>query len=280
VLVHADYSQAEIRMLAHLAQDDKLTAVLKEGDIHTRVSCELFRVTPDDLKGMDKERVGFMRRAAKTIGFGIIYGRTPQGLAPQLGVTVEEAGQYIGRFEAMMPKSVAWIDEQHAELPRRREARSLYGRKRRFPLWFRGTARRQERQAVNMPVQSSVSDMTLLANIRAIRVLHVAGIDYKVWPHIHDGFLVQVREEDVERAWRLVAATMADPGFETQVPFVAEVSVGKTWGDCEVVWEGLRPDGLTAEDEEALEIGGAAPWFPCFEQCAEARAEKEGPVPA
>lgn len=54
---------------------------------------------------------------------------------------------------------------------------------------------------------------------------------------------------------------MADPGFETKVPFVAEISAGKTWGDCEVVWEGLRPDGLTEEDEEALAIGGAAPRF-------------------
>jgi len=88
------------------------------------------------------------------------------------------------------------------------------------------------------------------------------------------------RDTDAERAWRLVAATMADPGFETDVPFVAEVTVGNTWGDCEVVWEGLRPDGLTAEDDEALEIGGAAPWFPYFEHRAAVEVKDEESVPA
>ena len=68
---------------------------------------------------------------------------------------------------------------------------------------------------------------------------------------------------------------MADPGVETNVPFVAEISVGKTWGDCEVVREGLRPDGLTAEDGEALAIGGAAPWFPYFGQYAGTEVEEE-----
>jgi len=159
-------------------------------------------------------------------------------------------------------KSVTWIEPHKVRAREEKEARSLYGRKRRFQMRGSKTKYKQARQAVNMPVQSSVSDMTLLANIRAVRVLHVAGIAYRQWPHIHDGFLIQVEEDQVNRAWRLVAATMDAPGFETDVPFVAEVAVGRSWGGLEKVWNGLKPDGSGEEDEAILARYGATPDFP------------------
>lgn len=239
-LVHADYSQAEVRMMAHLAQDMRLIAALSESDIHLAVAMKLFNLSHEEWEAQAESVKKVRRRAAKTIVFGLIYGRSAKSLAPQIGCSVAEAEAYITRFFEEMPDVARYITEQRQLVLREREVESIFGRKRRFPLivnkWHVGEV---QRQAVNMPIQSSVSDMTLLANIRVMERLQEAGIPAKPWPHVHDAMIVQVPDHLVGQAVEIMKEEMlTNLGFETIVPFAIELEVGKRWGHLEKVFEG------------------------------------------
>ena len=238
-IISADYSQAEVRMVAHLARDEHLLAAIKSTDIHRAISMRLFSLTDEELDAMSEQERTIKRRAAKTIVFGLIYGRSAGSLAPQMGVTEKEAEEYMAMFYKMMPQVREWIAVQHAQVMIDREVISLFGRKRRFPVVIgRKHASEIRRQAVNFPVQSSVSDMTLLANMRIIQRLDEAGIECRVWPHVHDGFYFQVNSDYVDKAIEITKEEMHDVPFETDVPFAAEIAIGSNWGKLEVVYEG------------------------------------------
>ena len=238
-LIHADYSQAEIRMMAHFAKDKNLMKAMQEQDIHRAISKELFSLTDEQLDAMPDEEVKFKRRAAKTIAFGLIYGRSAKSLAPQLNVSLHEAEAYMKRFFRMMPDVTKWIAKQKDIVARKQEVSSLYGRKRRFPFIANGRHMSEvKRQAVNMPIQSSVSDMTLLANLRILAVLRGRGMKPLPWPHIHDGFLIQVPKDRLDECIEVVISEMHDVGFETDVPFKCEVDAGDRWGSMEKIFEG------------------------------------------
>ncbi|MBT7188146.1 hypothetical protein HN911_12545 [Candidatus Bathyarchaeota archaeon] len=235
-IIAPDYSQAEVRMLAHFADDDRLIQALHEQDIHYEISKELFGMTSEEMNACSPDDKKIKRRAAKTICFGLIYGRGPKSLATQMGVTQGEAEEFIQRFFLMMPKVRSWISRQEAAVMRDREVTSLYGRKRRFPfLPTKKSISRAKRQAVNMPIQSSVSDMTLLANIDILRLLKGRGIKALAGFHIHDGFLFQVPDEDLEESIEITKERMSNVGFETRVPFASDTEIGKTWGDLKSV---------------------------------------------
>jgi len=238
-LIAPDYSQAEIRMVAHLADDDSLIAALKGQDIHYEISKKLFGMTDAQMKALSEEERSIKRRAAKTIAFGIIYGRSPPSIAPQMGVTKEVAEQYVQSFYRMMPKVREWIARQHALVIKQKEVSTIFGRKRRFPLVLdKRHAAEIRRQAVNFPVQSAVSDMCLMANMRIIARLDSEGIVCKVWPHVHDGFYFQVEDKSVDRAIKISVEELHDLPFETRVPFAVEIQAGKNWGELKVVYEG------------------------------------------
>ena len=237
-IIYGDYSQAEIRMLAHFAQDENLIRALGERDIHTSIMKELFHISDEDIGKMPEEERGFKRRAAKTVAFGIIYGKSARSLAPQLGVSVEEATLYKNRLLQIMPGVARWINDQHRLVGREQEVLSLYGRRRRFPLIPQGGLSEVQRQAVNTPIQSSVSDMNLLAHIRVVEELRKAGIPAKIWPSIHDAFMVLVPDIHVPEATEIFIREMRAVDFNTDVPFAAEIAVGKSWGDLETVYEG------------------------------------------
>jgi DNA polymerase-1 len=239
VLIAADYSQAEIRMVAHLAEDESLIQALSETDIHRAISKKLFSLTDAQLDAMSEEERSIKRRAAKTIAFGMIYGRSPQSIAPQLGVSLREAEGYVREFYKMMPKVKEWIGRQHALVMREKEVSTIFGRKRRFPLVIdKRHASEIMRQAVNFPVQSAVSDMTILAYMRIIERLDVLGIPVKLWPHVHDGFYFQVRASDKSRAVEITKEEMHRVPFKTVVPFTAEIQAGPNWGELKTVFEG------------------------------------------
>lgn len=237
-LIAADYSQAEVRMLGHFSNDQKLIDALNSGDIHANVAANLFHMSIDEFNKLDKDTIKFRRRAAKTIVFGRIYGRGAKSMAPQIGVSHEEAKKYSDAFDATMPDARRWIEAQKTRVIREQEAVSIYGRKRRFPLITSVNKAEAERQGVNMPIQSSVSDMTLLANMRIIADLESRGIPCKVWPHIHDGFLFQVPLEHELEALETTKRIMHDPGFETKVHFACEIEVGPKWGQMKKWFEG------------------------------------------
>lgn len=238
-LIAADYSQAEIRMMAHFAQDDNLIKVMSETDIHRAISKQIFRLTEEQLSALPSEDVSFKRRAAKTIAFGLIYGRSAGSIAPQLGISVDEAEEYIANFFQMMPDVEKYIARQRMEVLKNHEVVSIYGRKRRFPyIADKSHMAEIQRQAVNMPIQSSVSDMTLLANMRILEKLEAEGISTKVFPHIHDGFVFQVPSEYVDRAVEVTKETMHHQDFKTNVHFAMEIEVGTRWGEMKTVYEG------------------------------------------
>lgn len=238
-LISADYSQAEIRMVAHLAEDDSLIQALSETDIHRAISKKLFHLTDKDLDAMSEEERSIKRRAAKTIAFGMIYGRSPQSIAPQLGVTIKEAEGYVHEFYRMMPKVKLYIARQHTLVMKDKEVTTIFGRKRRFPLVIdKRHAAEIQRQAVNFPVQSAVSDMTLLAFMRIIDRLDSMGIPVKIWPHVHDGFYYQVASEYKDVAVDVTREEMHEVPFETRVPFSVEIQSGPNWGELKTEYEG------------------------------------------
>lgn len=238
VIISADYSQAEIRMVAHLAGDETLIAALDAQDIHREISKQMFNLTDEQLDALPKEEITIKRRAAKTIAFGLIYGRSANSIAPQLDISADEAKDYMEKFFKMMPKVAIWLKRQKATAKIDHEVTSLYGRKRRFPIIAsRSHLAEIQRQAGNMPVQSSVSDMTLLANMRIIANLEERGIMCKVWPHVHDGFYFQVRKEHEKIAVEVTRDQMHAVGFETDVNFKCEIETGESWGTLKTVYK-------------------------------------------
>lgn len=239
VIISADYSQAEIRMVAHLAGDETLIAALDAQDIHREISKQMFGLTDEQLDAMPNEERAIKRRAAKTIAFGLIYGRSANSIAPQLDISNSEAKEYMEKFFRMMPKVAKWLARQKATAKMDHEVESLYGRKRRFPIIASKSHLAEiQRQAGNMPVQSSVSDMTLLANMRIIADLEERGIPCLVWPHVHDGFYFQVPEEHEVTAIEVTRDQMHAVGFHTDVDFKCEIETGKSWGDLKIGYEG------------------------------------------
>ena len=239
VIISADYSQAEIRMVAHLANDETLIAALDAQDIHREISKKMFNMTDADVDALPAEEREIKRRAAKTIAFGLIYGRGAASIAPQLGVSIDEAKEYMSKFFEMMPKVATWLAKQKTKARQNHEVISLYGRKRRFPLIAsKSHLAEVQRQAGNMPVQSSVSDMTLLANMRIIANLENQGIPCIIMPHVHDGFYFQVPEQHEELAIQVTKEEMHAVGFETKVAFKCEIQTGLNWGELKVVYEG------------------------------------------
>jgi DNA polymerase-1 len=231
VIVYADYSQVELRIAAHMSQEKELIRMLNEGDVHAEVAKKMFNCYGADWDALPADVRKERRTAAKGVNFGVLYGRTAKGLAPQLGVTLEEAEQYIHAYYEGLPQLAQWIEKQKRLLRADREVRSLFGRKRRFPIALSETHMRElERQATNMPVQSTASDVTLLAHMRVVEKLENLGVDVKVWPHIHDSMSITVPEEFKDLAIETVIETMLDVPFKSDVVFDCEVKWGYSWG--------------------------------------------------
>lgn len=236
-LIAADYSQAEVRMLAHLAQDENLRIACVDGDIHENNMKSMFELSPEAIAALSHEQLKFYRRAAKTITFGIIYGRGAQSIALQLQVTVEEAQGLIDKFFAANPNVLQFINEQKERTWKHGYAESIYGRRRRFPF-IKDQSYKEKigRMGVNMVIQSSVSDMCLLAYMRITDRIRAEGTPVYIGPHIHDGFWFEVPEWYKSRAIEITKhEMMKNIGFETNVFFKADIEYGQSWGKLHAV---------------------------------------------
>lgn len=241
-ILYGDYPQAEVRMLGHYADDDVLIqTLLNDENIHTAVAKMLYNLTDKEWEAQDDLTKEIRRRAAKTVVFGVIYGRGARGLAPQLGTSVEEAQDMINMILGRWLKSKKWINERKMQVITDHMVQSLYGRKRRFRLIFDKKQRAEvQRQAVNMPIQSAVSDMTFRAYYKTCQKLEKEGIRYIRWAQIHDAFMILVGEEALYEGAAIMKDTMEnDLDFDTEVPFgPVEIKYGKSWGNLATV-EGL-----------------------------------------
>jgi DNA polymerase-1 len=227
-LLVADYSQIELRLLAHMSDDPLLVEAFRNGeDIHTRTASEVLGVppmlvTPD------------ARRDAKAVNFGIVYGISAFGLAAQLGIGRGEAEKYIKNYFARYAGVRRFIDETIAEVRRTGVARTLFGRERPIPdINARNPNARgfAERVAVNSPLQGTAADLIKLAMVRIARALEAEGRRSAMLLQVHDELVFECPPEEVEAVSELARREM-EGACELKVPMVVDVGVGDNWRDA------------------------------------------------
>ncbi len=230
-LVCADYSQIEPRILAHLSQDPTLLKVFEKGeDIHMATAVEIFKKPAGEIT---RE----MRRAAKSVVFGIVYGISPFGLSQNIGVPQAEAKQYIDTFFERFAAVRALMDRNIAEGKEKGYTTTILGRRRPIPE-LQSTDQTQrgfgERMAVNSPIQGSAADIIKVAMIAVHQRLHKELPSTKMILQVHDELIFEAPESDVEQVKRLVKAEMEGVGksLGLSVPLKVDLGVGANWRDA------------------------------------------------
>ncbi len=227
-LVTADYSQIELRLLAHFSGDRVLVEAFRNGeDIHTRTAAEVFGVPP--LMVTPEER-----RNAKAVNFGIVYGQTPFGLAAQLGIDRREAELYIRSYFERYAGVRKWIDQTIAEVRKSGVARTLDGRERPIPdINSRNPNARgfAERTAVNTPLQGTAADLIKLAMIRVDAGLSERGWQSRMLLQVHDELVFEAPPEEADALARFAKETM-ESVRRLDVPLIVDVGMGSNWRDA------------------------------------------------
>lgn len=227
-LLVADYSQIELRLLAHMSKDAVLTAAFQRGeDIHTRTAAEVFNVNPMMVTPE-------MRRGAKAVNFGIVYGQTAFGLAQQLGIERKEADVYIKRYFERYSGVRAFIDRTIGEVRKTGFATTLFGRRRPIPdMNSRNPSARgfAERTAVNTPLQGTAADLIKIAMIRIAGRLAEEKLESRMLLQVHDELVFETPPAETDALRKLVKAEM-EGVYELGVPMVVECGVGPNWRDA------------------------------------------------
>jgi len=227
-LVVADYSQIELRLLAHMSHDPVLVEAFRNGeDIHTRTAAEVFAVpplmvTPD------------MRRNAKAVNFGIVYGQTPFGLAATLGIARAEAELYIRTYFELHKGVKKFIQETIEEVRKTGFAPTLFGRKRPIPdMHSRNPNARSfaERTAVNTPLQGTAADLIKLAMIRIDEILRHEKLETKMLLQVHDELLFESPPQEAEEVSQMVKREMENV-HKLDVPMIVDIGIGENWRDA------------------------------------------------
>ena len=228
-LLSADYSQIELRIMAHFSQDPVLTEAFRKGeDIHSRTAQEVFGVGP-------LAQTAEHRRAAKAINFGIIYGLSPFGLAQQLGIEQKEAAQFIQAYFQRYRGVKEYLDRTLAETRKTGFTKTLFGRIRPIPEItspqpnLRNFA---ERTALNTPLQGTAADLIKLAMIRIDRKLMEEKLETKMILQVHDELLFEGPPKELDRVRTLVRSEM-EGVYDLSVPVVVDLKSGPNWRDME-----------------------------------------------
>ena len=225
VLVGADYSQIELRLLAHISGDEGFIAAFNSGeDVHARTAAEVFHVP---LANVTAEQ----RSAAKAVNFGIVYGISDFGLAKNLGISVQTAAGYIRRYFERYPKVQAYLKQSVARAKERGYAETLFERKRPLPeLSASNYNVRQfgERVAMNMPIQGTAADIIKIAMVHVDRALRAAGYKARLVLQIHDELIVDTPREEAESVMNLMQNAMEGVA-KLSVRLVAEAKCGESW---------------------------------------------------
>jgi DNA polymerase-1 len=229
MLLAADYSQIELRLLAHFSKDPLLVEAYRRGDdIHTLTASQVFgvpplMVTPDH------------RRQAKVVNFGIVYGLSAFGLSQQLGIEPSEAKQFINAYFEKYKGVRAFIDRTLEEARREQKVRTLFGRVRPIPdinsknANLRGFA---ERTAVNTPLQGTAADLIKIAMIRIDKAIRERGLNSRMTLQVHDELVFEVHPQELDTMKPLVKEHM-EKVYALAVPLVADTGVGPNWRDLE-----------------------------------------------
>ena len=231
-LISADYSQIELRLVAHVAGEESMIAAFHKGvDIHAQTAAEVFNVP---LETMDAET----RRRAKAINFGIIYGISGFGLARQLSIPQGEARDYIKAYFERFPGIRAYMDEAKQFAKVNHYVETLFGRRIHIPqIEDKNQAVRAfaERQAINAPIQGSAADIIKRAMIRLPAALHAGNIDADMLLQVHDELIFEVPEDQTDKAVAAITRIMeeaAAPVLSLKVPLVAEAGIADSWAEA------------------------------------------------
>ena len=226
-LLQFDYSQAELRVLAVLSEDGWLRQVYLDGkDLHDAVSIQMFG------EGFDKEQ----RNLAKTINFGIAYGRGPSSLAEKFGVSMSDARKMVEDWFRPMPGVRAFINERRRMAGRGEPCVTLFGRERHFVITNEELNHIQN-EYINTPIQSAASDLTMFSLLEIARAVRQAGLDAKIVATVHDSIILEVVDDadvinQVAKIGIAIMESVPQRYIENcKVPFTADVEVGTQWGD-------------------------------------------------
>jgi DNA polymerase-1 len=228
VLISADYSQIELRLLAHIAEDPALLEAFRnDEDIHTRTAAEVFGVKAEEVTPNQ-------RRAAKAVNFGIAYGLSPYGLSTRLDISTEEAASIIDRYFARYAGIRRYLEETVVKAKRTGYVETLFGRRRYMPdLQSRNRAAAQaaERAAINMPIQGTAADLIKMAMIKLDQVLAESGLKIRMLLQVHDELLFEAPEAEAATAVELARKHMSGVA-ELKVPLRVDVGQGRSWADA------------------------------------------------
>jgi len=227
-ILSADYSQIELRILAHLSQDQLFVEAFRQNeDIHTRTAAEIFGLMPNLITQQ-------MRREAKVINFGIIYGMSSYGLAKELGISPKAAGAFIDNYFRKYRGVKTYIDSMLEEAKKKKYVTTLMNRRRYVPeITSKNMAARQfaERTAMNAPIQGTASDLIKSAMITINNRIRLDSLKTKMIIQIHDELVFEVPEKELELVRHLVKEEMENV-VELTVPLEVEIHWGKTWDEA------------------------------------------------
>ena len=228
VLLSADYSQIELRMLAHMANEEVMIDAFNHGiDIHTKTAMQIFDVEHDAVDAN-------MRRSAKTVNFGIVYGQSDFGLSEQLGITRKEAHAFIDKYFASYPNIKSFMDTTIAFCEEHGYVKTLFNRRRYIKeISDKNYMMREfgKRAAMNAPIQGSAADLIKLAMIHIYKKMQEEQVKSRMILQIHDELIFDVWEEELEQMKTIVEEGMQH-AMKLRVPLIAEANIGRTWYDA------------------------------------------------
>ena len=227
-LLAADYSQIELRIMAHLAKDEGLLHAFRNDlDVHRATAAEVFNVALEDV-------TTDQRRSAKAINFGLIYGMSAFGLAKQIGVDRKQSQDYIDRYFARYPGVLAYMERTRAQAAEQGFVETLFGRRLYLPdINAKNPALRKgaERTAINAPMQGTAADIIKRAMVNVDNWLSASGLDARVILQVHDELVLEVREDLVDHVKDEIRTHMSNAA-QLDVPLVVEAGVGSNWDEA------------------------------------------------
>ena len=232
VLLSVDYSQIELRIVAHMSQDEAMIAAFKDGqDIHAATAAAVYGVP---LGQVTKEQ----RRHAKAINFGLIYGMSAFGLSRSTGLTLAEAENFVKAYFNQFPRVKTYLDEIRQIATRQGYVETLLGRRRYFPNLATATnanvRNREEREAINAPIQGTAADILKIATIRMPVALTKAGLNAKLILQVHDELLLECPENELVDTVNLVQKVM-ESAYQLSVKLATDARYGTDWGNMKPI---------------------------------------------
>ena len=225
VIIDADYSQIELRILAHIANDEAMiNAFLSGEDIHTMTASKVFDVPPSEVSSEHRKR-------AKAVNFGILYGMGEYSLSEDLGISMAQAKKYITSYLNGFPSVKEYLDNIKKTAKTDGYVTTLFGRRRKIAELASSNKNLQhfgERVAMNSPIQGTAADIIKIAMIKTSNALKEANIDAKLLLQVHDELILEAHKSDVERAYEILKASMED-AIKLSVPLNVEAHIGKNW---------------------------------------------------